>query len=728
MNFLEGILPIVNCQLLIYNVIMPRKRKYRRRKKGLFYPISRDLEADLEVSPDTAREIIGVSLIVFGVVFFLSILNLAGNLGSLLYAISRIAFGWSSLFLPAIFIFLGVGFLYPQKFLIKPSSILGILIFIAASSALIHLIFAQSASLEQVKSGAGGGYVGYLVTFAFFKTLGFWASLVIFLGALVSSLLLAFNTSTSKLREKLEEIKEDKLKKPVVVVKEGEELKTDSKKSPQKEEAPSEVDFSFTSVEDKSWKSPPLELLSTATTSPDSGNVTENVKIIEKTLRNFGVSVDMVDVNIGPTVTQYTLKPATGVKLNKITALNNDLALALAAHPIRIEAPIPGKSLVGIEVPNKSVSIVRLRKLLEAEGFLKRKSNLTIVLGRDVAGSPMYANLDSMPHLLIAGSTGSGKSVSINSLIIGLLYQNSPRDLKLLLVDPKRVELPAYNGIPHLLTEVITDVDKTVNALKWTISEMDKRYKLFSEKGMRDIKSYNQFFKKEKMPYIVVIIDELADLMNIAASDVEGAIVRLSQMARATGIHLVVSTQRPSVDVITGLIKANITSRIAFAVASQVDSRTILDTAGAEKLLGKGDMLYLASDVSKPRRVQGVFIADDEINRVVNFLKGKEKVSYNDEILEKRIEESSVAPGIPDDPLYNEAVEVVVLAKKASASLLQRRLRVGYARAARLLDLLEERGVIAPQEGNKPRDVLISSLDVTQEPTVEADSKDEEEY
>jgi len=623
----------------------PRKRKYRRRKKGLFYPISADLEADLDVSPDTAREIIGVSLIVLGVVFLLAVLNIAGNLGVLLYSACKTGIGWSVVFLPVIFIGLGLGFLFPQKYLIKPSTVIGAVLFLISTSSLIHLVIAYNTSLEQVRNGIGGGYVGYITTFAFSNTLGFWASLVIFLGLLICSLLLTFNTSTQKLRERLQEIKEEKLQSPDVVINEGEEVKKDISKPLKKEEPPKEeVEFSYTNIADKDWKLPSLDLLSTATTSPDAGNIKENVKIIEKTLRNFGVSVEMVDVNVGPTVAQYTLRPATGVKLNKITNLSNDLALALAAHPIRIEAPIPGKSLVGIEIPNKSVSIVRLRKLLETETFSsKRKSNLTVVLGRDVSGSSAYANLDAMPHLMIAGSTGSGKSVCINSVILSLLYQNSPRDLKFIMVDPKRVELTGYNGIPHLLTPVVTDVDKTVNALKWTVQEMENRYHVFSKHGSRDIKTYNQANKKEKMPYIVVIIDELADLMSIAAQEVEGAIVRLAQKARATGIHLVLATQRPSVDVITGLIKANITSRIAFAVSSQVDSRTILDVSGAEKLLGKGDSLYLASDVSKPRRIQGVYVADQEIKGVVDFLKGKEEATYNEEVIEKKIEISSAA-------------------------------------------------------------------------------------
>jgi S-DNA-T family DNA segregation ATPase FtsK/SpoIIIE len=398
------------------------------------------------------------------------------------------------------------------------------------------------------------------------------------------------------------------------------------------------------------------------------------------------------------------------VKLSKITALSNDLSLALAAHPIRIEAPIPGQALVGIEVPNESVAIVRLKEVLASKGFAEKKSNLTLALGRDAAGKPEVADLDKMPHMLIAGATGSGKSVAINSILLALLRQNSPSNLKLILVDPKRVELTAYNGIPHLLTPVVTDPKKTVNALKWTVAEMDRRYGVLSDTGNRDIGSYNQA-EKEKLPYIVIVVDELADLMSVAAKDVEAAVVRLAQMARAVGIHLVLATQRPSVDVLTGLIKANITTRMAFKVASQIDSRTILDMSGADKLLGNGDMLYKASDLSKPRRIQGALVSDGEIENVVRFVKDQadEDVEYNEEVLDrplKRSEGVEAKPEEGDDPLFEEAKEVVTRAGKASASLLQRRLRIGYARAARLLDLMEAKGIIGPADGARPREVL----------------------
>ncbi|MBI3232296.1 MAG: DNA translocase FtsK, partial [Candidatus Doudnabacteria bacterium] len=409
-------------------------------------------------------------------------------------------------------------------------------------------------------------------------------------------------------------------------------------------------------------------------------------------------------------VTQYTLRPAAGIRLSQIGALQDNLALALAAHSIRMELPIPGKALVGIEVPNKSTAIVRIRDCLQTPQFVDYKSKLALALGRDVAGNPQVADLAKMPHLLIAGATGTGKSVAINSLFISLLYRNTPQDVKFIVIDPKRVELNLYNGIPHLLTPVIIDHEKAVNALKWSVAEMDRRYRLLSEIGKRNIVEYNEM-SGLAMPYIVILVDELADLMAVAQADVEAAIVRLAQMARAVGIHLVVATQRPSVDIITGLIKANITSRVAFAVASQVDSRTILDTSGAEKLLGNGDMLYINAEFNKPRRIQGAFIGEKEVRKVVDFFKVQAGAPiYNEEILEKPKKNIGIpgfegSDGEDDDPLLEEAAEEVRRAGKASASLLQRRLRVGYARAARLLDILEAKGIIGPGEGAKPREV-----------------------
>jgi len=458
----------------------------------------------------------------------------------------------------------------------------------------------------------------------------------------------------------------------------------------------------------------PLDLLSDEIGKPTSGDVRAQQEIIRKTLEHFKIPVEMGEFRVGPTVTQFTLRPAEGVKLSRITALSSDLALALAAHPIRIEAPIPGRALVGIEVPNQKVAIVRLREVLASEGFTKRSSNLMIALGKDVAGSVWTADVDRMPHLLVAGATGSGKSVLLNAIIISLLYQNGPDDLRLLLVDPKRVEFPIYNGIPHLLTPVVTDVKKTVHALKWALHEMDRRFELLAGAQKRDLTTYNSSRRPDdRLPYLVIIIDELADLMVAAAAEVEAAIIRLAQMARAVGIHLVVATQRPSVDVITGLIKANITSRAAFSVASSVDSRTILDAMGAEKLLGRGDMLYTSAELSKPKRLQGAYVSEAEVQRIVEHLRehadGAEEADPLEEQPIVAWKDGSggdeFAEG-DDDALLPEAKEALLAAGKGSASLLQRRLKIGYARAARILDILESQGFIGPADGAKPREVL----------------------
>lgn len=462
----------------------------------------------------------------------------------------------------------------------------------------------------------------------------------------------------------------------------------------------------------------PLALLDKNTTKAAAGDIRTRSAIIQKTLENFGIEVEMGEVSVGPTVAQYTLRPAEGIKVASITALSNDLAMALAAAAIRIEAPIPGKSLVGIEVPNEQTTMVKIREILEHDVWIRRGSNLSFVLGKDVAGKPWVADLSRMPHLLVAGATGSGKSVCLNTIIMSLLYSNGPADLRLILVDPKRVELPIYNDIPHLLSPVITDVKRTVEALRWAIGEMDRRYKVLQQAGARDIKTYNERLSAgdERMPYIVIIVDELADLMVSAASSVEPYIIRLAQMARAIGIHLILATQRPSVDVITGLIKANIPARIAFAVASLVDSRTILDSAGAEKLLGRGDMLFTAPEFGKPRRVQGTFISDAEIRKVCEFLKQAGEPEYTDLSLREGTSTSTSGSSYGDDgdggdPMLADAKQVILQAGKASASLLQRRLKVGYARAARILDLLEEAGFIGPSDGAKPREILQQSAE-----------------
>ncbi|HLD01822.1 MAG TPA: DNA translocase FtsK [Patescibacteria group bacterium] len=467
------------------------------------------------------------------------------------------------------------------------------------------------------------------------------------------------------------------------------------------------------------WEYPPLSLLSESPgQKAERGDINKVASIIEKTLQSFGVEARVAEVNLGPAVTQYALEIALGTKVSKITALANDLALATEAPTgqIRIEAPIPGRNLVGIEIPNRSLEIVTLRTMLASSVMQKNKSKLSVSLGLDVSGAPLLAELSKMPHVLVAGTTGSGKSVLINAFISSLLFRASPNEVKLILIDPKRVEFTAYNGIPHLLTPVIVEPEKILSALKWAMGEMDRRYKLFAERGVRNIDSYNELSGFQALPYIVIFVDELADLMMFAPVEVEDAIARLAQMARATGVHLVIATQRPSVNVITGLIKANIPARIAFNVSSMIDSRVIIDSPGAEKLLGRGDMLYIPPDQAKPTRIQGAFISEKEVKKLVDFLKSRNfPVEYTEEIVSQPINlrkgTASGASSDGRDPLFEEVVRLVCQFDTASASFLQRKMSIGYSRAARILDQLEELGIVGHAEGSKPRDVLIRNVD-----------------
>ena len=479
-----------------------------------------------------------------------------------------------------------------------------------------------------------------------------------------------------------------------------------------------QLEFENSSKKDKKiiYEIPPLELL----TSPnkkefkDKKEILKNAEIIEETMRNFGIKSEITQINKGPTITCYELSPSPGIKLSKIVSLSDNIALSLASSDIRIEAPIPGKSTVGIEVPNKIKDNVLLKEILLSEEYKKIKSDIPMALGKDVSGKPVVSSIDKMPHLLIAGATGSGKSVCINSIIMSILYKSSPEDVKLLLIDPKVVELSIYNKVPHLLIPVVTDPKKASFALSWAVEEMESRYKLFAANSVRDIYSYNEKLnskKEKKLPSIVIIIDELSDLMMVAAQEVESYICRLAQMARAAGIYLIVATQRPSVDVITGTIKANIPSRISFAVSSQIDSRTILDMGGAEKLLGKGDMLFFPSFFSKPVRIQGAFIDDKEVENIVSFLNKKHKSSYDNEVLEI-ISKSKDINTTDSDELLPDAIKLVVEDGQASISMLQRKLRIGYARAARIVDEMEEQGIIGGYEGSKPRKVLIIKEDL----------------
>lgn len=490
-------------------------------------------------------------------------------------------------------------------------------------------------------------------------------------------------------------------------------------------------------VNDPNWKAPSIDLLEKKQSPADAGDVQQNAAIIKDTLSEFNIAVEMEGANIGPKVTQYTLRPPSGVKLTRITQLETNIALNLAAQSLRIEAPIPGQKAVGIEVPNRKAADVRLHSILTSKQWTSNSEALGFAIGKDISGEAVVGELNKMPHLLIAGQTGSGKSVMINTLLSSLLYRNSPSEMKLILVDPKQVEMAPYEDIPHLITPVINEPEKTISALKWAVNEMERRYKLLAEHKVRDIKTYNTMIQNGRktiavkdeegaeqqhengaMPYIVIVIDELADLMMVAARDVEALIVRLAQKARAVGIHLVLATQRPSVDVITGLIKANVPARIAFTVASQVDSRTILDQIGAEKLLGQGDMLMSTASMPKPKRIQGAWVTDDEVMKITDHLRQQSPPQYNDEVVSQPVQLNGKGGVVMDfdnnngnDDMFQDAVRVVVESGKASASLLQRRLRVGYARAARLIEEMEEQGIIGPADGARPRDVLVSSFD-----------------
>ncbi len=620
---------------------------------------------------------------------------------------------------------------------------LGLSLLMLSSSGLFNFFVNEFSFREITKDGIGGGALGYGVGTGLESALGFWGGLVVLIALLLVGIFLSFNTSFKDMTERAKALgilkekllpEDDYEEGEEEEEEEGEEFvyeEEDEEEGEEEEGQEEEIEYEEGEEEEEEEDTPkkprkkivvPVDLLTRSNTKPDSGDVNANLNRIQKTFDNFGIEVTMGDVNIGPTVTQYTLKPAEGVRLSQMLTLQNDLALALAAHPIRMEAPIPGKSLVGIEVPNQAVSTVKLRDVLESNAYKKRKNNLQLVLGKDVAGQANIADLEGMPHLLIAGSTGSGKSVCINDIILSLIYQNSPDELKFILIDPKRVELSSFNDIPHLYTPVINDTDKIINALRWVVKEMHERYKLLQAANKRNISSYNKAVIVNKLPYIVVIVDEFSALMSQAAKEVEAAVVSLAQLGRAAGIHLILATQRPS--------------RIAFAVASATDSRTILDSPGAEKLLGKGDMLFTSSENSKPKRIQGAYVTDEEINAVVDFIKEQAEPEYNEQIIESAT--GKVAGfgggGDVDDDLAMEAKDVILKAGKASATLLQRRLRVGYARAARLLDILEEMGVVGPAEGSKAREVLISQDDLEEnfeseldEEEIDDDNYEEEE-
>lgn len=686
-------------------------------------------DPNYRLHPDTKKSVWAVSFLGAAVILALAGFSKAGPAGDDIYAGLHTLFGWGYFILPLTLVLAAGVFIASERRKVVGITLIGSVL----------LIFSVLGLIELIEPGKGG-WLG-LVLGSLRIPFGNTAAIIMNILLAVIAVLIAMNIPIKIGRREEGSFEDEELlmvtgnepqgqiqasekdekkiggeNKMQVAVVEPNELQ--SRGAGKKTKAPAFANY----------VPPPPSLLNADSTKPTTGDLLANANIIKRTLESFGIAVEMGEINVGPAVTRYTLKPAEGIKLSRITALNPDLSLSLAAAPIRIEAPIPGKSLVGIEVPNKAAAIVRLGSLMNYPEFQK-SGQLGFVLGRDVSGEPVFTSIEKMPHLLVAGATGTGKSIFVHSLLMSLLYKNSPETLKLVLIDPKRVELSVYDGIPHLASPVITENKKAAGVFRWAISEMEKRYEILQKSGSRDIKSYNASHKDEPMPFIVIAIDELADLMSSFGREIEGSIVRLAQMARATGIHLILATQRPSVEVITGLIKANITARVAFQVASQIDSRTIIDTPGAEKLLGRGDLLFISAELSKPKRIQGSFITEDEIKAVANFIRknnthvegGSENVNFESTDLSENGNGTSIGAGVQNfddymadddsDELMDEAIAVVKEANKASASLLQRRLKVGYARAARLLDLMESAGLIGPGDGAKPRDVNVEKID-----------------
>ena len=699
--------------------------------------------------PEIVKESSGFGLYALAVVLFLlAILLFIGGFGTggslplaMFHGVYWV-FGWAAYIVPIILIIGSVYIFMREDHLIPKDKLASLIIVLLSFSGLSYVLFANKNSLGSWVGGHGGS-VGSLLGSAILSALDKIPAVIVFLilvliaaayslGLTVKDLanLLKHPAQKDDLDTDLNQLKDKaesnfKLNEGVPVEHHSQDIFpveptriTNLRNTAQKLNK-NENHEALTIASDPDWKFPSLNLLNQKQDKADPGNVNANAKIIHDTLANFNIEVEMEGANIGPRVTQYSLKPPSSTKLTKITALEGNLALDLAAHSIRIEAPIPGKRAVGIEVPNLKPAIVRISSILESPEWSTLEGNLGFVIGKDIAGKSVVADLVKMPHLLIAGQTGAGKSVMINTFITSLLYRNSPSDLKLILVDPKQVELALYNDIPHLLTPVINEPEKCISALKWAVAEMERRLRTMAEVGKRDIGQYNLFKKEAGMPYIVIVIDELADLMMMAARDVEALIVRLAQKSRAAGIHLVIATQRPSVDVITGLIKANVPARIAFTVASQVDSRTIIDQVGAEKLLGRGDMLLLTSDMPKPKRIQAALIEEQETTKIVDFIRMQRPPQYDEEVVSQPVQLSGRGGVVAeygstnnqDDDMWRDAVHVVLENRKASTSLLQRRLRIGYGRAARLIETMEEQGIVGPADGSRPREVLVSSMD-----------------
>lgn len=742
----------------------PKKENKRGRKRKEEEFDEEDESALPPIQSETLRGVWAILAMAAAVFFLLAWFGFAGKVGTTLYIWLSALFGVGYALVPVSFALVAfVLFRSIDHEEIGTLKMVGTGIFFLAGLGFIETLFPDR-----------GGLIGQLISNPLTYAIDTIATVVALLAVIVVSLLITFDAQPHRAfptiarwmgREPDEDeedhiLEEDEeaaieLETARAEAEEYEEEYEDEEEAPKKspgifnfgDSDSSPAVFNFAAGGSGAYSPPPLSLLQKDKGKPSVGDVKASANTIKRTLQNFGIDVEMDEVSIGPTVTRYAMKPAEGVRLAKIVSLQSNLELALAATPIRIEAPIPGKSLVGVEVPNNTKSMLGLASIFGDSEYQNSDKPLLVALGRDIAGKPHYANISKMPHLLIAGATGAGKSVTVHDMIVSLLYRKGPQELRFVMVDPKRVELTLYNDIPHLLTPVITEPKKAILALKWLAKEMDRRYDVLEAEKVRDIASYHSNVyepakKKngddedadmpEPMPYIVAVIDEMADLMTAYPRELEAAIVRLAQMSRAVGIHLILSTQRPSVQVITGLIKANIPSRIALQVSSQIDSRTILDMGGAEKLLGAGDMLYLSGEMSKPRRIQAPYISEEEVKKVVKYLVDTHGDELPDEIdlSEVQHDNSIFAASVggsddDEDDLYEEAKRVIIEAGKGSTSFLQRKLRVGYARAARLMDMLEERGVVGPAEGSKPREVIMDNGDSDEE---EYEDAEEEGY
>lgn len=737
---------------------MAQKKKSSRKRKA---PVK--AQAPQHTLPEGFwRQVGAVLLVAFAILFFATWFGAGGPVLEWVNTAALSTIGWAIYIVPFLFVYIAVAIFRAENnqipFVVKLATVLTI-VWSAGISGLLHDSTGKTL----------GGFVGETLNSGMLNLVNSGVAVFIYaLLILITILFVVQVTPAAVIRKIVELVRTDKseqeanvkvMKKAAAAEtpqKQGEiklnagvpildhkaEEKTRLGRSKLKTDEPrdkvAESGAALVAVTDPNWKGPNIDFLEKKQNPADAGDVQQNAQIIKDTLSEFNIDVEMEGANVGPKVTQYTLRPPSGVKLTRITQLETNIALNLAAQSLRIEAPIPGQKAVGIEVPNRRAADVRLYGIMNSKQWKSSHEPLPFAIGKDISGEAVVGELNKMPHLLVAGQTGSGKSVMINTILTSLLYRNSPSELKLILVDPKQVEMAPYEDIPHLLTPIITEPEKTVSALKWAVNEMERRYKQMAELKIKNIKDYNAKIKSGAhkiavadeegnvqqhedgaMPYIVIVIDEMADLMMVAKRDVEALIVRIAQKARAVGIHLVLATQRPSVDVITGLIKANVPARIAFTVASQIDSMTILDQAGAEKLLGQGDMLLKTVTMPKPKRIQGAWVTDEEVGKITDHLRMQSAPQYNDEIISQPVQLNGKGGVVMDfdsssngdDDMFRDAVRAVIEGRKASTSYLQRRLRIGYSRAARIIEEMEEQGIIGPADGSRPREVLISSLD-----------------